>query len=177
MNEKQLSENSAGLNAAIGAAVRRIRKANGWRLLDVAERSGGAFKQAHLGQLEKGERTWNAPGLEAVARALGVSPAQLLDDAQPWRRGGTISIVLSDVELQVVHALRRHGWAGLSDMVMRELISLAGHEAHADPGRPKQAAVPDDELTVAERQRQTDEAMRTGRLRSWLRQDLEAEQK
>lgn len=105
------------VNERIGATARRIRLANGWTLEQIADRSGGAFKLAHLGLLERGERRWHAETIEAVAEALGVPPAALLEGGDDDRPP---PVPLSTNEARVIHAMRKGGAAALVE-VTREL--------------------------------------------------------
>jgi transcriptional regulator with XRE-family HTH domain len=64
----------------LGEAVRRLRKARG---LTQEELSGLTdLHQNHIGGIERGERNITVKSLLALARALEVPPAELLDDYQ-----------------------------------------------------------------------------------------------
>lgn len=102
----------SGLNEQIGRTVRKIRQANGWRQEDVAERSGGRFKASHLGLLERGERTWNAETIQAVAEALGVPAATLLEDDE----GKPAPMALSEMERLLTMAWRHRGASGVREV-------------------------------------------------------------
>ena len=61
----------------IGARLRRLRKERGWRLEDLAERTG--LSRAYLSRLEGGERQPSLGALFGVARAYGVPFSSLFE--------------------------------------------------------------------------------------------------
>lgn len=63
--------------ARIGARLRRLRAERGWRLEDLAERTG--LSKAYLSRLESGERQPSLGALSSVARAYGVSFSSLFE--------------------------------------------------------------------------------------------------
>lgn len=62
----------------LGQRIRELRKARGWRQIDLAEHAG--IGKNHICDLERGQREIGLRNLEAVATALGVKPSALLQD-------------------------------------------------------------------------------------------------
>jgi transcriptional regulator with XRE-family HTH domain len=60
----------------IGENIRRLRKAKGWRQIDLAEHSG--IHEVHISDLERGTREAGVRTLQAIAKALKVGTAELL---------------------------------------------------------------------------------------------------
>ena len=63
--------------AAIGSRLRALRRERGWRLEDLAERTG--LSKAYISRLESGERQPSLTALFGVARAYGVSFSALFE--------------------------------------------------------------------------------------------------
>lgn len=63
--------------AMVGTRLRRLRGERGWRLEDLAERTG--LSKAYLSRLESGERQPSLTALFSVARAYGVSFSALFE--------------------------------------------------------------------------------------------------
>jgi transcriptional regulator with XRE-family HTH domain len=61
---------------ALGRRIRELRKAKGWRQIDLAEHSG--VHEVHISDLERGSREVGIRTLQSLARALGVSLAAML---------------------------------------------------------------------------------------------------
>ncbi len=76
MNNEPLGPMEAEI-ARIGARLRRLRAERGWRLEDLAERTG--LSKAYLSRLESGERQPSLGALSSVARAYGVSFSSLFE--------------------------------------------------------------------------------------------------
>jgi len=74
--------------AGIGARLRRLRAERGWRLEDLAERTG--LSKAYLSRLESEERQPSLGALSGVARAYGVSFSSLFE---PEPEAGNRAIV------------------------------------------------------------------------------------
>ena len=64
----------------LGARIRALRKARGWRLVDLAEHSG--VKEVHLSYLERGTREVGFNALAAIAQGLEVTLSDLLKDIE-----------------------------------------------------------------------------------------------
>lgn len=62
----------------LGTRIRAVRKARGWRQIDLAEHSG--IGKNHISELERGSREIGLRNLEAVAEALGLTLDRLLKD-------------------------------------------------------------------------------------------------
>lgn len=58
--------------------VRRVRDKNGWSLVEVSRRAGGAIGRTHINRIENGFATNPSPRkLRALARGLGVPEEEL----------------------------------------------------------------------------------------------------
>jgi transcriptional regulator with XRE-family HTH domain len=65
--------------ATTGEKLKRLRRGRGWTQQELSEVSGVA--QSTIAQIEKMRREEPRPGtLKKLAEALGVSPAELLED-------------------------------------------------------------------------------------------------
>jgi len=62
----------------LGKRVKELRKARGWRQIDLAEHA--RIGKNHLCELERGQREMGVRKLESLAKALNVTPDQLLKD-------------------------------------------------------------------------------------------------
>jgi XRE family aerobic/anaerobic benzoate catabolism transcriptional regulator len=61
---------------ALGKRIRELRKAKGWRQIDLAQHSG--VHEVHISDLERGSREVGLRTLCSLARALGISPSEML---------------------------------------------------------------------------------------------------
>lgn len=64
------------ISERLGARIRALRKAKGWRLIDLAQHSG--IREVHLSYLERGTREVGLNTLLAIAQGLDVTLAELL---------------------------------------------------------------------------------------------------
>jgi len=64
----------------LGERIRALRRAKGWRLVDLAEHSG--VKEVHLSYLERGAREVGFNALAAIAQGLEVTLSDLLKDIE-----------------------------------------------------------------------------------------------
>jgi transcriptional regulator with XRE-family HTH domain len=62
--------------AIFGKNVRRLRERRGYSQEELAERAG--LHRTYVGSVERGERNISLENIVAIARALDVSPADLL---------------------------------------------------------------------------------------------------
>lgn len=62
--------------AATGERIRKLRRARGWRQIDLAEHSG--VHEVHISDLERGTREAGLRTLSKLASALGMSVSELL---------------------------------------------------------------------------------------------------
>jgi XRE family aerobic/anaerobic benzoate catabolism transcriptional regulator len=62
--------------AATGERIRKLRRAQGWRQIDLAEQSG--VHEVHISDLERGTREPGLRTLSKIASALDVSLSELL---------------------------------------------------------------------------------------------------
>jgi transcriptional regulator with XRE-family HTH domain len=65
----------------IGDTLRQARRARGWTLRVVHEKSGGRYKPSSIGGYERGEREISVSRFCELALLYGVPPAQLLGNA------------------------------------------------------------------------------------------------
>lgn len=68
---------------ALGNKLRTARRARGWTLDDVEERTDGRWKASTVGAYERGGRTVSVPVLFELADLYGVSPGGLLQLGGP----------------------------------------------------------------------------------------------
>lgn len=66
----------------LGARLRTLRSKSGLQLAELAERAG--ITQAYLSDVERGRKLPTLVTLDALAAALGASPAKLLRGVYPW---------------------------------------------------------------------------------------------
>ncbi len=83
----------------LGARLRAVRRAQGMRLQDVEERSGGRFKAVVVGSYERGDRAISAHKLAALASFYGVPIVDLLPEDDWPRSAGRDSGVRIAVDL------------------------------------------------------------------------------
>lgn len=62
----------------LGERIRRLRKARGWRQIDLAAHSG--VHEVHLSDLERGSREVGLKTLKKIADALGTTMAEMLKE-------------------------------------------------------------------------------------------------
>ena len=67
--------------ATFGARLRAARKAAGYTLENVSERSG--LHVTYVGQVERGKRNVSLFNIVRLAAAVGVNPAALMDGLKP----------------------------------------------------------------------------------------------
>jgi transcriptional regulator with XRE-family HTH domain len=60
----------------LGRRIRELRKARGWRQIDLAEHAG--IGKNHVSELERGQREIGLRTLAAVAQALNTRPSEIL---------------------------------------------------------------------------------------------------
>src|SRR5688572_7872431 len=72
----------------LGREARRLREEQNLRIVEVAERAG--FSPAMLSRLETGGATPSLETIVALARALGVAPAQLLQGSSSADNGAQL---------------------------------------------------------------------------------------
>lgn len=61
---------------AAGERIRKLRRAKGWRQIDLAEHSG--VHEVHISDLERGTREPGLRTLKKIASALGTSVSEVL---------------------------------------------------------------------------------------------------
>ena len=62
----------------IGKRIRELRKAKGWRQIDLAQHSG--VHEVHVSDLERGSREAGIRTLHSIAKALKVSLADIVSE-------------------------------------------------------------------------------------------------
>jgi transcriptional regulator with XRE-family HTH domain len=68
------------IGVRLGKRIREIRKAKGWRLIDLAQHSG--IREVHLSYVERGLREVDFNTLVAIAKGLGVKLSDLIRDVE-----------------------------------------------------------------------------------------------
>jgi transcriptional regulator with XRE-family HTH domain len=68
------------ISVRLGKRIREIRKAKGWRLIDLAQHSG--VKEVHLSYVERGLRDVGFNVLVAIAKGLGVKLSDLIREVE-----------------------------------------------------------------------------------------------
>ena len=71
------------LRTKLGRAIRRLRKAAGYSQESFADRC--KVHRTYMGAVERGETNISLDSLERIAKALNLSPGQLLLDAEKER--------------------------------------------------------------------------------------------
>jgi XRE family aerobic/anaerobic benzoate catabolism transcriptional regulator len=71
---------ASGIGIRLGKRIRVIRKAKGWRLIDLAQHSG--IKEVHLSYVERGLREVGFNALVAIAKGLDVKLSDLILDVE-----------------------------------------------------------------------------------------------
>lgn len=64
----------------LGKKIRELRKARGWRLIDLAQHSG--IKEVHLSYVERGLREVGFNALVAIAKGLNVKLSDIIRDIE-----------------------------------------------------------------------------------------------
>ena len=72
-------------NDLLARNLRALRRVRGWSQEKMAEKCG--LHRTYIGAIERGERNVTLETLNALARPLGVSAAELIIDSQHGRRG------------------------------------------------------------------------------------------
>lgn len=67
---------TAGIKKFVGARVRELREAKGWSQEQLGFKSG--LHRNYVGGIERGERNVGIENLARLAKALGVSPRDLV---------------------------------------------------------------------------------------------------
>jgi len=73
----------ATLRTRLGRAVRRLRSAAGYSQESFADECG--LHRTYMGAVERGETNISLDNIERIARALRLTPAQLLAEAERER--------------------------------------------------------------------------------------------
>ena len=116
---------------ALGARIAELRELRGLSLGALAEQAGGIAK-SYLAKLERGEV--ENPGLRtlsAIARALGVTVADLLKPAEPPRKAKGAALLDQEAELRRVMAKLPPGLAEFLDEMEREGRPVPPRTVHA----------------------------------------------
>ena len=66
------------ISKSVGRRIREIRKARGWRQIDLAAHAG--IGKNHVSELERGQREAGLNALKAIADGLEISLSALLKD-------------------------------------------------------------------------------------------------
>ncbi len=68
------------IGVRLGKRIRELRKAKGWRQIDLAQHCG--VREVHLSYLERGMREVGSNTLVAIAKGLDVKLSDLLRDVE-----------------------------------------------------------------------------------------------
>lgn len=105
-------ENPTDLDGAVASVLARLRKAQGWTLDDLADRSG--LHRTTLGLVERGERGMSLASAHAVAAALDMPLSGLVALAENVRNGIPEELAVRSPRRIPAAALRND--AGLQDL-------------------------------------------------------------
>ncbi len=112
-------KNKSHLDFTIGQKLETLIKVKGLNAAQLARSAG--MDVARLRRLRKGKDRWNSWDLDVVAKALNISPAELLEDKTPGRiHAGMLQAVISG--LRKVQATGKY--RDLSPETEARLISL-----------------------------------------------------
>ena len=104
---------SETLHTPVGARLRDLRRARGWTLRDVEERSDGRFTIGSVGAYERGTRVLSAERLVALCLLYDVDPDTLFDEDD------TLPELTIVIDLERVEASDELELARLCDTVRR----------------------------------------------------------
>ncbi len=79
-----MSRVTAELSTALAAVIRKRRERKGFSLTKLAELSG--LTQTYPGMIEKGERVPTVDVANSIARSLGVSLSELIEEAEKLQK-------------------------------------------------------------------------------------------
>ena len=99
--------------SAVGRRLRELRRARGWTLRDVEERSGGRFTIGALGAYERGTRMLSAERLVALCAVYGVDPDVVFSEDEV---ASDLTVV---IDLDRVEASEEVELSRLCDTVLR----------------------------------------------------------
>lgn len=71
---------ASSINVRLGKRIRELRKAKGWRQIDLAQHCG--VREVHLSYLERGKREVGFNTLVAIARGLRIKLSDLIRDIE-----------------------------------------------------------------------------------------------
>ena len=71
---------ASSINVRLGKRIRELRKARGWRQIDLAQHCG--VREVHLSYLERGKREVGFNTLVAIAKGLGIKLSDLIRDVE-----------------------------------------------------------------------------------------------
>jgi transcriptional regulator with XRE-family HTH domain len=106
----------AAYRRRLGRRLRAVRRAQGLRLHDVEERSGGRFKAVVVGSYERGDRAVAMHRLAALAEFYGVPVLDLLPDDESWTHADPWTSVVR-LDVPAVHVATDHDLQPLQQVV------------------------------------------------------------
>jgi transcriptional regulator with XRE-family HTH domain len=107
----------------LGQRVREIRKARGWKLSDLAERTGLAIST--ISKMERNEISLTYDRFMRLAQGLGLDVGELFDpDAEGFERG---AVSVTRAGQAPLHETRNYAYEMLgSDLTGKHMIPMAG---------------------------------------------------
>lgn len=118
-----LAPSATQSTAGLGQRVRDIRKARGWKLADLAQRTGLAIST--ISKMERGEISLTYDRFMALAQGLGLDVGELFDaDAEGFQRG---AVSITRAGQAPLHETRNYVYEMLgSDLVGKHMVPMAG---------------------------------------------------
>ncbi len=107
----------ATISERFGARVRALRQMRGWSQARLAEAVD--LSPNHVGVIERGEKAPTLDTIDAIATALGTSPAQLLADVQ--EKGAAAWLAQMQAILVAVPPAHRELVAGVVGALVQHL--------------------------------------------------------
>ncbi len=118
-----LAPSATQSTAGLGQRVREIRKARGWKLSDLADRTGLAVST--ISKMERNEISLTYDRFMALAQGLGLDVGELFDaDAEGFQRG---AVSVTRAGQAALHETRNYVYEMLgSDLAGKHMIPMTG---------------------------------------------------
>lgn len=110
--------------SSLGVRVRQIRKARGWKLKDLADRTGLAVST--ISKMERGEISLTYDRFMRLAQGLGMDVGELFDaDAEGFSRG---SVTITRAGEGPIHRSDTYDYEMIAgDLAGKHMIPMIGH--------------------------------------------------